>query len=192
MRVIMLGEDPPHRQFMEVLCDRAGWRIEDQRIQPSGQGAASGWVLQQFAEAHREVTSAKLPGLGLLVCIDGDNVGFETRRRALLEQVNSHPSDPVAIVCPTWSIETWLQFFDGEPCNEITSMKQRSGRHFRQMSYRHVGPGAPRERPPPKLRRESLQHLTDGFLDPKRRHDDLPALDRSRAQWDGLCARART
>lgn len=50
----------------------------------------------------------------LLVMIDGDNEGVERRKRLLDEMLRTHgeplrgPVEPILVLVPTWSIETWL------------------------------------------------------------------------------------
>jgi hypothetical protein len=62
--------------------------------------------------------------LGFLVTIDGDNVGFK-RRLAELEAAPRDPADRLALLVPTWSIETWVLWLLGEEVTESVTLKDR-------------------------------------------------------------------
>jgi hypothetical protein len=72
-------------------------------------------VLKQFAQRARE-TTRKRPSerVALLVMIDGDNVGCALRKQQLDDMLVStgearrSTEEPIVILVPTWSVETWL------------------------------------------------------------------------------------
>ncbi len=100
-------------------------------IAPSGKGAASAWVIQQYARgvAHRRSKNFQAR-LALLLVVDGDAYGVEARRRALEQQLADrrlearHEHEPIAVFVPTWSIETWIAHLCGKPgVTESTGLK---------------------------------------------------------------------
>ncbi|WP_437726414.1 hypothetical protein [Sorangium sp. So ce861] len=69
--------------------------------------------------------------MGLLVVVDGDEHGVARRRQQLAQKLKDSklepiaPSDPVAIVVPTWHIETWIAWLCGHrPVDEQTRYKE--------------------------------------------------------------------
>jgi len=63
-------------------------------------------------------------GLGFLVLVDGDNVGFKARLEKLKADERA-PDDRIVLLAPTWSVETWVLWLDGEPVKESESTKDR-------------------------------------------------------------------
>jgi hypothetical protein len=68
----------------------------------------------------------------LLIVIDGDKHGVAQRRLQLQQILRAEnlqpidPSDPVAILVPTWHIETWIGWLCGHrPMNEQTRYNGR-------------------------------------------------------------------
>jgi hypothetical protein len=120
-RLRLLCEDRRTERFIRRLCER--YRIElmqPPEVAPVGKGAASAWVLRSYASQVRKRRSKSFQAnLGLLVVIDGDNVGMEARLRELdaeLRLAKAEPrgdAEPIAIFVPTWSIETWLAHLSG-------------------------------------------------------------------------------
>ena len=81
-------------------------------VQPKGSGAASAWVARHYPAEMKALRShaSSQPNLGLLVMVDGDNVGVMARQR-WLESLLTQPRQPTeraAILVPTWSVETWM------------------------------------------------------------------------------------
>lgn len=189
-RVMLLGEDVAHRQFLQALCAKLNWRVVDEAFAPRGGGAASGWVIRQFPQRLAELRDG-YKGLGLVVAIDGDNVGRSGRIEALrkaCDEANTGPRldrDPVALLVPTWSIDTWLLFFhQRRVVPETVQSKLKAKRLFvRPKGY--GAPGVPSDAAPALIRKGPLEALTAGFLatesDP-----ELPSIDSSRrdlARW---------
>jgi hypothetical protein len=82
-------------------------------VSPQGKGAASAWVLANYATQVRKRRSKSFQAnLGLLVVIDGDNVGLEARLEQLEDELAAasvkprETNEPIAVFVPTWSIET--------------------------------------------------------------------------------------
>jgi hypothetical protein len=119
-RVVIVSEDRRAERFLRRLCERQHVRVADTRTAPSGDGSAAEWVRQQFAGLVTWRRSRNYQQhLGLLVHLDGDNVGFAARKAELAERLADEalaalePDEPVAVFAPTWSIETWLAHLAG-------------------------------------------------------------------------------
>jgi hypothetical protein len=130
-RLTIVCEDRLTERFLRRLCERYGAQVLDVVVAPFGKGAASNWVKQQYPTyVKRRRAKGYQQQLGLLVCIDGDDKGTATRQRELAQQLESAglpartPDEPVAILVPTWSIETWLAYLCGKPAlHEAESVK---------------------------------------------------------------------
>lgn len=188
-RVILLGEDRAHLDFLRELSTRQGWQVLFEHIAPKGRGAASGWVVGQFPDRLQEIAGGRYKGLGLLVAIDGDNVGRVGRLQMLaLASVarnipQQSPEDPVALLVPTWSIDTWLVFFHKHAViPETTPSKNRAKGFYGDPHTGFLAPGAAADEAPRPLKKAPLRSLLDGFLSDKR-DDQLPSLDESRADF---------
>ena len=114
-RVRIFCEDRRTERFLRRLCESHGIRVLDVEVAPAGEGAASDWVRARYAgvvKKRRSMNSQRQ--LGLLVHIDGDNVGVQQRKMELDAQLAGAgvplrgPEEPVALLIPTWCIETWL------------------------------------------------------------------------------------
>ena len=188
-RVVLLGEDRAHRQFLTRLCERSGWRIEDEQFAPPGEDSASGWVLARFRDLVAQID--RYPDLALLTCIDGDGKDYVERRRQLVRRLGRPWPAAHALLVPCWAIDTWALFFAdevvlGERGEEAKKAKQRAAHVFRRRASGTLAPGVPRDRPaPPAFRPEALVSIVEGFLGPSR-HAELPSLDRSRASFRKL------
>ena len=119
-RINILCEDRRSERFLREACKARDIEVLDVKVAPSGRGAASAWVLEQYASLVKLRRSKRhQQHLGLLVHIDGDDQGVEARKLALdrrLAEENMPLRDaeePVAVVVPTWCIETWLLHLSG-------------------------------------------------------------------------------
>lgn len=127
MRLRVLCEDRKTENLVRRLCDAWGLSSRDVwvSVAPSARGAASAWVIRNYSKqvtAFRAVSRFQRE-LGLLVVIDGDNVGVKERERELAKQLVAQEKEPLeprgpderlAIFVPTWSIETWLFWLSGD------------------------------------------------------------------------------
>lgn len=92
---------------------------------PCGEGSAEQFVRECFprelAEYRCRRNSVKIT---LVVVIDGDQWGLEKRRSQLKAACKEQkvefvgPQDRVLIIVPTWRIETWIAYLDGENVDE--------------------------------------------------------------------------
>ena len=184
-RVVLLGEDRAHREFLLELSVRAGWEVVDENFAPPGEGAASQWVLARFDELAREITDGSDPGLKLVVIIDGDGVRWAARRQELLKHctVPIPANAPLAFLVPAWSIDTWALFFHKDlVLDEDQKSKPKAKNLYRSMPHKALAPGVPQALPPPGWKPSVLAALVNGFLGDKF-HGSLPSLAASREHF---------
>lgn len=148
----LLGEDPEHERLALALARRLGLKSRPVNvvIAPSGVGAASAFVLKRYAHEVR-VTTRQRRGerVVIIVMIDGDNAGLQRRKEqfeAALREAGEAPrqgDEPVVILVPTWSVETWLHP-RGPDVVETEDMKPRMRNpqfeHFEDAARRVVTP----------------------------------------------------
>ena len=120
-RLTILCEDRLTERFLRRLCERYHHQVQEVVVSPSGNGDASAWVKKQYAEQVKKRRSKNYQKqLGLLVCVDGDEVGCSARQQEMnqaLQAANIErrtPEEPIAVLVPTWSIETWLAALCGK------------------------------------------------------------------------------
>ncbi|WP_437511379.1 hypothetical protein [Sorangium sp. So ce1099] len=88
-------------------------------------------MLERYADAVRQWRAESHDrNVGLLVVVDGDEHGVARRRQQLAQKLKESmqepiaPSDPVAVIVPTWHIETWIAWLCGHrPIDEQTRYK---------------------------------------------------------------------
>lgn len=114
-RVRILCEDRRSERFLRGICAQHGLRVLSVDVAPFARGAASDWVLGRYADLVQRRRSKNFQqNLGLLVQVDGDSQGVQARKLALDARLSAlqlpvrAADEPVAIVVPTWCIETWL------------------------------------------------------------------------------------
>lgn len=109
---------------------------------PGGRGAGEQFVRKRFAvelKAHRSRPVNQV----LVVLIDGDADGMPARLQQLNQVCREAAvaeragDDRVAILVPTWNIETWLAYLDGEVVAEDKPDYPRLSRE--RDCQRHVG-----------------------------------------------------
>ncbi len=134
IRLHVLCEDDLHHRFVEEVARRAGF---DRRLltfypAPRAKGSASKFVLDNFVAMVRQWRRESHDlNVKLLVVVDGDQYGVERRRRELATLVQAAGLSPiafdghgVAVVVPTWHIETWIAWLCGHrPVDEETRYK---------------------------------------------------------------------
>jgi hypothetical protein len=124
MRIRLLCEDRRHESLVADFCEALGYQIVKRDIAPKARGAASGWVLANYAGAVRTLRAlAHQRELGLIAVVDGDNVGVARRLASLDDELRSdgksrrprprEPAEKIAVFVPTWSVETWLLWLAG-------------------------------------------------------------------------------
>jgi hypothetical protein len=93
------------------------------RVQKASTGAADQFVRESFPTELQAMRSSAVCR-GLIVVTDGDKSGPKGRIEQLdaaCEGRNIKPrqqDERVAIIVPTWNIETWFAYLDGESVDE--------------------------------------------------------------------------
>ena len=125
VQVVLLCEDTQHEAFVRRFLSATGWQTRTIRVEkaPAGRGSAERYVRRQFPKelkAHR----LRPVNQALVVILDGDRVGVEERVRQLNEACETAgvnvrtPDERIAVLVPTWNIETWLSYLSGETVDE--------------------------------------------------------------------------
>jgi len=128
VRIVLLCEDRQHETFVKRFLCRSGWSLRDFRVEksPHGRGSAEQFVRKQFPKELKAVRAKGAERVRLIVMIDGDDQGAVRRRASLDDACIEHgvvatsEADNVFICVPTWSIETWFAFLDGQDIDEST------------------------------------------------------------------------
>ena len=126
-RIVLLCEDEQHSVFASRLFKTMGWTNRQMRVEKAshGKGSAEQFVRERFPfelEAYRR-NRARVSCV-LAVMMDGDNRGVSGRRQGLDNACRNAGivppvrEDRVAVFVPTWNIETWLSYLDGEKVTE--------------------------------------------------------------------------
>lgn len=126
VRIVLLCEDAQHESFAKRLLRGLGWELRDFRVDrsPSGKGSAEQYVRGQFPAQLAAVRAKRGEKAYLIVMIDGDSAGVAGRRVSLEAACTERQIDPpgdadqVLVCVPTWNIETWLAYLDGEAVEE--------------------------------------------------------------------------
>ncbi|MCB9763821.1 MAG: hypothetical protein H6739_28890 [Alphaproteobacteria bacterium] len=170
-RVVILGEDLAHEGFLRSLSKVQSWKIVSQHIAPDGDGDAGDWVIRQLPIRLSELRAMSDPSLGLLVAIDGDNKGAAVRRTMCNQALRScgmgllGERDPLALLIPTWSIDTWAVFFcKGRIIPEDKKAKSAASSLFIARHPGFLAPGAVVEDAPKPWKPKALNQLVKGFL----------------------------
>ena len=109
---------------------------------PGGRGAADRFVQETYV-AELDAARRSHVASTLLLLTDGDAMGVEGRLRRLDEACERRgvaarsPTDRAAVFVPTWNIETWLAYLDGETVEESRKDYPRLPRP--RDCQRHVG-----------------------------------------------------
>ena len=125
VQLVVLCEDEQHETFIRRFLKQTRkndhlLRVERlQRNGGSGQAFVRRRLPLELAEHRRRPVSQVL-----IVMVDGDERGIAARMKELesscrkLRPPVKFPEDRVLVVVPTWRIETWLAYLDGETVDE--------------------------------------------------------------------------
>lgn len=127
VQFVLVCEDQQHEAFGRRLLKRMGLVADKYQLRtevsPYGRGAGDQFVRDTYVaelDAGRRVHVERT----LVVIIDGDRYGVSERLRSLNEACGRRgvakrsSADKVVIFVPTWNIETWLAYLDGEKIDE--------------------------------------------------------------------------
>lgn len=169
-QLVLLCEDKQHEAFARRFLKAMGWETRAMRVEkaPGGRGAGEQFVRERFSlelKAHRSRPVSQ----ALVVVIDGDQQGVAER----LHQLNQVCRDAgvaeradeerVAIIVPTWNIETWLAYLDGEPVEESRPdhprlFRERDCQRHVEALVRMCKAGQLREPAPPSLEAACVEY----------------------------------
>lgn len=166
VQLVVLCEDEQHWAFVRRFLERRGWNARRIRLAPmsAGRGSAEQFVRKRFPEELGVYRSKRNHvSQGLIVMLDGDNAGLTERLHSLDESCQARDvaprrdDDRVAVFVPTWSIETWFTWLDGERVDETERgypklRRQRDCQRHVDELVRMCDEGALREPAPPALR----------------------------------------
>jgi len=128
VQLVLLCEDKQQEAFARRFLNAAGWETRAMRVEkaPAGRGAGEQFVRERFPrelKAHRSRPVTQV----LVVMMDGDAEGPTVRLHQLDKAcreagiVERNRNERVAVFIPTWNIETWLAYLDGEQVDEEKS-----------------------------------------------------------------------
>lgn len=130
VRVHILCEDRTHEHFVRGLCEHCGLSPVRVLVAPKGRGSAEAWVRQQYPNEVRLLRQYKDERVALIAITDGDKVGLSQRKNDFAGALAIKGVPPrkiderIAILVPTWSIETWLMWLCGiDDIKEDTTYK---------------------------------------------------------------------
>jgi hypothetical protein len=118
----LLCEDHKTAKFARGLLQPIFSRPPEVRVAPRGGGSAEQWVVERYPIEVKKLHAIRATEkAALVVFVDGDSAGVEARLSALSRSEENR----VAILVPTWSIETWLFWLCvRHPVNETTAYKR--------------------------------------------------------------------
>jgi hypothetical protein len=125
VQLVLLCEDRQHEAFARRFLNAMGWETRAMRVEkaPGGRGAGEQFVRKRFPlelKAHRSRPVSQ----ALVVLIDGDDQGTVARLQRLGQACREAgvaertQEERVAVLIPTWNIETWLAYLEGEKVGE--------------------------------------------------------------------------
>jgi hypothetical protein len=124
-RIVLVCEDSQHEAFARRFLARKGWDRGSIRVEklPGPRGSGEQFVRERFPTELRAIRSGHVDR-SLVVMIDGDKDGLTRRLSQLADACRAvgvdprAPDDRVAVLVPTWRIETWLAYLDGDAVDE--------------------------------------------------------------------------
>ena len=127
VQYVLVCEDQQHETFARALLQETKLVMDYHQLRiersPPGQGAADRFVQETYVTELRAGRRTHVTTT-LILLTDGDAVGVDGRLRRLDEACDRQvverrsPKDRVAVFIPTWNIETWLAYLDGETVDE--------------------------------------------------------------------------
>ena len=127
VQLVILCEDSQQECFLRRFFEKRG---RDKRVlrvvkAPAGQGAADQFVRDRFpTELAAWRARRGHVAQAVVAMIDGDRFGLAGRMQELGQACQAaeieprQPDDRVAVFVPTWRIETWFAYLDGQTVDE--------------------------------------------------------------------------
>ena len=128
VQIVLLCEDTQHETFVRRFLAKAGWSMHRLRVlkAPRGRGSAEQWVKTRFPTELAAYRRRRVVAQALIIILDGDNRGVQTRQAELDAACRLHnidirtPDERVMVLVPTWNIETWIAYLTGQTVDETT------------------------------------------------------------------------
>ena len=171
VQIVILCEDRQHEVFIRRFLKKRSWGVRSLRVEraPRGRGAGEQFVRERFPKELREYQSRKHVTQALIVMLDGDSVGVNARLRSLDAQCRlqgvapRRDDDRVAVFVPTWRIETWFAYLDGNDVDEAKRdypklSRERDCRRFVNELFKMCQYGNLRPPEPLSLRSACLEY----------------------------------
>lgn len=129
IRLSILCEDKRTEHFVRKLAEHYGLTPLNPEVAPQGKGSAEAWVRKQYAKEVKALRAQTSRGerVALIAITDGDRYGVLSRKASLASALRDDglpdrgPAEPIAILIPTWSIETWFLWLCGD--NELNEQE---------------------------------------------------------------------
>jgi hypothetical protein len=169
-QLVLLCEDRQHEAFARRFLAGMGWDLRAVRVEkaPGGAGSGEQFVRKRYPVELKAQRSRPVSQV-LVVLTDGDSEGTAARLRQLDQACREavvaerDQNERVAIFVPTWNIETWMAYLDGEAVTEDRSGYPRLPRE--RECQRHVDvltrmcrDGELREPAPPSLEAACVEY----------------------------------
>lgn len=127
MQIVLLCEDTQHETFVRRYLNTVGWSTRRLRVEraPGGRGSGAQFVRTRFPNELAEYRRRRHVTQALIVVVDGDNLGVVERRAELDEacrenEVEVRQADErVLVLVPSWNVETWIAYLDGQKVDEM-------------------------------------------------------------------------
>lgn len=145
VQLVLLCEDRQHETFARRFLANAGWSTRRLRVElaPDGRGSAEQFVRERFPiELASFRTRSDHVDQALIVVVDGDRGGVAERLDQLADSCRAEgveprkPGERVAVFIPSWNIESWLAYLNGDSVDETRANYPRLERE--RDCQRHV------------------------------------------------------
>jgi hypothetical protein len=131
--VVILCEDLRHLNFVRryLMCRGVESRRIRAKVAPSGRGAGSQYVIQNYPAEVKALRSRAYLRAGLVVIVDADVCSSEERLRQFAESLEQAQhdrrgeSERIALLVPKRNIETWVFHLLGNDVNEDDNYERR-------------------------------------------------------------------
>ena len=126
--MVLLCEDTQHESFVRRYLNTVGWSTRRLRVERAlgGRGSAEQFVRTRFPDELAEYRRRPHVAQALIV-VDGDNRGVGGRQAELDEACREsevpvrQADERVVVLVPTWNVETWIAYLDGQTVEEMRS-----------------------------------------------------------------------
>ncbi len=168
-----LAQEKLFRPILERLFDRRRVYVEPRLPEKGG----ATFVLAQLPRLAKYVRQRRKEAVGLLIVIDGDELGLQGRLQEIEERLGGDLDDRIAICVPTRNVETWKLWLSGiQNLDELADYKNT----FRNQVE-------------PTIRPSQIVDAWFTYLSEAQRREEenrLPALAHGRKEIDRLKSKA--